>query len=287
MNNKSWSSSHETSGSGHFPSEFQEFSTRISNGTDIVSADNTWELQRMDTRAWYDRSYADHGFGAQRRYPNEELLRFFGRHYFPMDAKRRRDTRVLEVGCGSGANLWMIAREGFEAHGIDLSPVGIDLCRQMLKHWQTEATLQSGNMLDIPYADQHFDVVVDVFASYCLNENDFIRYLCEVFRVLKPSGRIFLYTPSKASDAFRDPGPSRRIDGSTVDGIRRETAPFFNNDFAFRFTTRDECARAFSDNGFAVTYNEEVGRTYRGGLEYFELVVVVGERLENGAASAR
>jgi len=82
---------------------------------EMMSGDN------LPCKNWYDDSYRSGGFSSQRRYPNEELLRFFGRHYFLLPPEQRRKIRILEVGCGSGANLWMIAREGFEAHGIDLS----------------------------------------------------------------------------------------------------------------------------------------------------------------------
>jgi hypothetical protein len=42
------------------------------------------------TKSWYERSYAEQSFGAQRLYPNEELLRFFGRHYFPLPMDQRK-----------------------------------------------------------------------------------------------------------------------------------------------------------------------------------------------------
>jgi len=67
--------------------------------------------------------------------------------------------RVLEVGCGSGANLWMIAHEGFEAHGIDLSRQGVALCEQMLLHRKAMATVRAADMTAIPYPDRHFDVI--------------------------------------------------------------------------------------------------------------------------------
>jgi 2-polyprenyl-3-methyl-5-hydroxy-6-metoxy-1,4-benzoquinol methylase len=84
------------------------------------------------TRTFFDKSYRSAGLDAQRRYPNEELLRFFGTYYFGLPPDQRRALRVLEVGCGSGANLWMMAREGFDAHGVDLSQEGLALCEQML-----------------------------------------------------------------------------------------------------------------------------------------------------------
>src|ERR1700733_9194756 len=134
-------------------------------------------------KAFYERSYESSGFGAQRRYPNEELMRFMGRTLFPVPPGQRKDVRILEVGCGSGGNLWAIAREGFDAHGIDLSAEGINLCRRMVESWGCVATLRAGDMTDLPYESGFFDAVVDVFSSYCLPEKDFARYLDGVARV--------------------------------------------------------------------------------------------------------
>ncbi len=123
---------------------------------------------------------------------------------------------MLEVGCGSGANLWMIAREGFEAHGLDLSQDGLALCEEMLRKWGTSASLKQGDMTNIDYENSFFDVLVDVFSSNCMPEKDFDRFLDEVSRVLKRGGRFFSYHPSKSSDVFREPGPALRIDGQHV-----------------------------------------------------------------------
>ena len=65
---------------------------------------------------WYEESYKSRGFKAQRRYPNEELLRFLGVNFSNNDVESRKKIKVLEVGCGSCANLWMVAKEGFDAY---------------------------------------------------------------------------------------------------------------------------------------------------------------------------
>jgi SAM-dependent methyltransferase len=231
-----------------------------------------------DTRAWYNKSYIESGFSAQRRYPNEELLRFFGRHYFSIPKEQRRAVRALEMGCGSGANLWMIAHEGFEAHGIDLSPEAISLCAAMLEHWRVSATLMVGSMTACPYPASYFDVVADVFSSYCLDESGFAEFIAEASRLLRPGGRFFSFSPSKTSDAFRNPGPSRHIDASTLDGIRRETSPYYGNDYPFRFIDGEEYRLALEAHGMRVVYNERIGRSYNDGKEYFEFVVVVAEK---------
>ncbi|MGB9069512.1 MAG: class I SAM-dependent methyltransferase [Candidatus Acidiferrales bacterium] len=230
-----------------------------------------------ECKSFYENSYESSGFGAQRRYPNEELMRFMGRAFFSVPREQRKGMRILEVGCGSGGNLWAIAREGFDTYGIDLSAEGINLCNRMLEAWGCSATLQVGDMADLPYEARFFDAVVDVFSSNCLPEKDFHRYLDDVSRVLKPAGKYFSYTPSKNSDVFKETASSDRIDPSTLNGIRRPTAPFYGNFYPFRFMSRDEYAALLAED-FTVTYSETVGRTYRSGQEYFEFVVVQAER---------
>jgi len=73
------------------------------------------------TEKWYEESYSRDGFSAQRLYPNEEFLRFMGRNFFSTPMQERQSKSILEIGCGSCSNLWVVAHEGFSAFGIDLS----------------------------------------------------------------------------------------------------------------------------------------------------------------------
>ena len=64
------------------------------------------------------------------QYPGEDLIRFVARNFYAV--ADRSATRILEVGCGPGANLWFLAREGFAAHGIDGSPSAVAKSRSRL-----------------------------------------------------------------------------------------------------------------------------------------------------------
>ncbi|WP_291297163.1 class I SAM-dependent methyltransferase [Elioraea sp.] len=235
-------------------------------------------MQHTVTEAFHDDTYRRLGFAAQRRYPNEELVRFLARHFFPIPRTERASVPILEVGCGSGANLWMIAREGFAAHGLDLSAEGLVLCREMLASWGVAASLHHGDMAALPFADASMAAVVDVFSAYCLDEAGAARFLDEVARVLRPGGRFFTYTPSKLSEAFTNHAPATLSDASTLSGIARETSPFAGNTYPFRFTTNDELAAALAARGLAVTSSERVARTYRDGEELFWFAVIAAEK---------
>jgi SAM-dependent methyltransferase len=251
-----------------------------------VIAWNKKEREGVETcQKWYDDSYSKNGFNAQRRYPNEELLRFVGRNYFHLPIEQRKSIRVLEVGCGSGANLWMLAKEGFEVHGVDLSSAGIGLCVQMLGSWGAQGNLKVGDMTKLEYPDKYFDVIVDVFSSYCLDERCFSQFMNQVERLLKPAGKFFSYTPSKGSDVFKrtverqfQTDETLMIDRSTLNGISGDRVPFSGNRYPFRFISCDEMSMDLEIRGMCVKSLERVGRTYNEGKDYFEFVVVEGEK---------
>lgn len=231
-----------------------------------------------DAANYFESAYANEGFAAQRQYPNEELLRFLGRNFFDVPKVDRSGVNILEVGSGSGANLWAIAREGFTAHGLELSESAVRLCRQMLDEWGVVADVRNGNMLDIPFEDGRFDAIVDVLAAYCLDEAAFDALLGAVAAKLKPGGQFFTYTLGKGSDDFRLSREKDRLEGSTLNGLARETSPFYGNNYPIRFLGIDEVERLFAAHGLGVEYCETISRTYRRRTELVEFVVAVGRK---------
>jgi ubiquinone/menaquinone biosynthesis C-methylase UbiE len=231
-------------------------------------------------KEWYESSYLDNGLKAQRRYPNEELLRFMGREFFDIPLKDRKDKHILEIGCGSCANLWMIAKEGFSTYGLDLSEEAINLGHKMLEEWGINGVdLKVGSMTKLPYKDKSLDAVVDILSAYCLDEENFEICMKEISRVLKPGGCFFSYTPGKNSDAFQNHKPSKLIDASTLNGIYRESSPYKGNHFPFRFIHFEEYTALMNKNGLEVTYSESISRSYYNRQEYFEFLVFQGSKL--------
>lgn len=223
---------------------------------------------------FYEESYKALGFGAQRKYPNEELCRFMGRNFFCIPNDTRKDIKILETGCGSGSNLWMIAKEGFDAYGIDLSKKAIELCGQMLLKYDTSANLSIQNMVQLNFTDDYFDAVVDVFSSNCLTKEDHKKYLKEIRRIIKSTGKFFSYFPSKSSDTYLYPKNAPFIDSDTLTCISREDSPFYGQNYPFRFVHPREYQQSLLDLGFTVQYLETVIKTYRMGQEKFEFVVI-------------
>ena len=77
----------------------------------------------------FNDQYKGKGMSSQRMYPNESLIQFIASNYFKLDFDKRKKIKILEVGSGSGANLWMLAKEGFDVYGLDSSSKGNQLAK--------------------------------------------------------------------------------------------------------------------------------------------------------------
>lgn len=96
--------------------------------------------------------------------------------------------RILDVGCGTGANLEMLGEFGV-AQGVDVSPEALEFCRSRgLKD------VKQGEAENLPYADSSFDLVTGLDVVEHLDDD--LGGLREMYRVLKPGGSVLLFVPA-------------------------------------------------------------------------------------------
>ena len=132
------------------------------------------------------------------RYPPEELLRFMARNFY--NVPDRSKVSVLEVGCGPGANLWYIAREGFSTFGMDGSEVALSRAKERCEEENVLVDLRQADAMQLPYEDQSIDAVYELECVYANSLKDSKKIISEIHRVLKPGGMFFSKTFSTGSD---------------------------------------------------------------------------------------
>ena len=123
------------------------------------------------------------------KYPPEHVIRFVARKFYCVPDRKK--VHLLEVGCGPGANVWFMAREGFTVSGIDGSSTAIKRADERLAREGLTADLRVGDYSTIPWPDSSFDGVVENVSLYCNGWDAVKRALGEIRRVLKP-GALFL-----------------------------------------------------------------------------------------------
>jgi SAM-dependent methyltransferase len=96
--------------------------------------------------------------------------------------------RILDVGCGTGANLKMLSHYG-DVEGVDVSVQALSYCRERgLK------SVKYGTAEDLPFADASFDLVTALDVVEHLDDD--LKGLREIRRVLKPGGFALLTVPA-------------------------------------------------------------------------------------------
>lgn len=95
---------------------------------------------------------------------------------------------MLDVGCGTGANLEMLARFG-DVEGVDVSPDALSFCRE-----RGFKNVKQGVIEKLPFDDGSFDLVTALDVIEHLDDD--AAGLSEMRRVLKPGGRILLTVPA-------------------------------------------------------------------------------------------
>jgi SAM-dependent methyltransferase len=96
------------------------------------------------------------------------------------------DSRILDVGCGTGGNLMWLAQLG-QVQGLDVSPIAIYFTRR-----RADWPLAQASALSIPYPDQSFDLVTVFDVLYHRWVSDDSQVVAELWRVLKPGGWLLL-----------------------------------------------------------------------------------------------
>ncbi len=112
------------------------------------------------------------------------------RKYALKIADVHKNSDVLEVGCGTGANLELLLKRGCNIHGIDISPSMLKIAKDK---FGDKAKLLQGDAAHMKqYSDQSFDLVIAMLTLHEMPSSIRINVLKEMKRVMKPDGRILL-----------------------------------------------------------------------------------------------
>lgn len=153
----------------------------------------------------WDALFRARGWG---EYPGEDLIRFIC---------RQKPRKALEIGCGPGANLWLLARKGIEFDAIDASPAAVEQARARLDHetpgWA--GRIEIGDFTRLPADFTGYDAVIDSQALSCVDFNAARAVIADIKTRINPGGAFWsrAFAPGTTGIAERITGDIPRLYG--------------------------------------------------------------------------
>ncbi len=127
----------------------------------------------------------------ERRYKLEPFIRTI------VQFEKWRGKKVLEVGCGIGIDGMEFAKIGANYIGIDISEKSLKLAKTYFNLSNQRANLLLADAENLPFQDNTFDLVYSWGVLH--HTPDIQKAIEEIYRVLKPNGRIIIMLYNKYS----------------------------------------------------------------------------------------
>ncbi len=151
--------------------------------------------------------------------------------------------KTLDLACGTGNAALLAAGRGAVVTGFDAAPRLLEVAAGRAAESGVEATWVAGDMQDLPFPDDSFEVITSVFGVIF---GDPQQVAAEIGRVVEPNGRIAVTT-------WTNEGVLPRIATLSKEAV----ADAFDQDpdagpMAFQWGDEDELRELFSEHGIVL-----------------------------------
>lgn len=159
----------------------------ISESNKLNNIKNKWQ-DKWNFNSWA-KSYDDDvkkDNGDLKIYKNYELI--LQGVYDLVEDLNRNNSKILEIGVGTGNLASKFLNNNYEIIGIDQSREMLSIAKEKYPNLK----VRLGEFLKIPYDSKSFDVIISTYAFHHLNDDEKYIAIEEMIRVLKENGVIII-----------------------------------------------------------------------------------------------
>jgi len=125
--------------------------------------------------------------------------------------------KVIELGCGVGNYIRYFSGMGFDATGVDISEKAIEIARELAQKTGVTCEFIVADVLgDMSEIKRKYDFVYDWELLHHIYPEDRIKYIENVYKLLKPEGHYMSVCFSEESAQFGGLGKYRKTPIGTV-----------------------------------------------------------------------
>ncbi len=171
------------------------------------------QLPAVGRRDW-EASYRDGTPPWDIGRPADELVRV-------LDESLIAPGRVLELGCGTGADAICLAQRGFEVTAVDSAPTAIERARIRAEPFGVAVRFVLADAFKFGPTAGQFDLVYEAGFYHFVRQSDLERFLDLLWRITRPGS---LYLSLSGSDGETAEGGPPKV---SPDEVRRELGRLF------------------------------------------------------------
>lgn len=182
----------------------------------------------------------------------------------------RRDSKILDVGCGFGKTVLELDRLGYSnLTGIDINQSGISYAKSESTRLNSNSRFEVGDAKNLNFEDETFDfVIAQAFWTTITKSDDRLKIAKEINRVLKPCGKIYIadfgktWNRSHYRKAYEN-GVRDGLEPGTFKAYNKNTGEFM---YLAHHHTRHELSELLKESGFCKpeTYKTSIFTTQSG-----------------------
>jgi len=105
----------------------------------------------------------------------------------------RNIKKVLDLGCGEGADSVYFAKKVFEVDAVDNNDDYLNCLRLFLNdHPWLRISIKNSDAIRYPYPQNYYDIVSCLLVGCCMRRSEFERMLLAIKQTVKPKGLIIM-----------------------------------------------------------------------------------------------
>jgi len=120
--------------------------------------------------------------------------------------------RLLDVGCGEGADSVYFAKKGFHVTAIDGNESYLDRLRvYVADNGYTGISIKHGDVISYPYPKNYFDVINCLLVGCCMKRSEFEMLVVTVKQTIRRSGIIIMSLRNYLDEEFAEYACSEKM----------------------------------------------------------------------------
>jgi SAM-dependent methyltransferase len=144
-------------------------------------------------KKWYEELFQDYGM----KYDDENFTRgTVGEcDFIEEEIGRKKDVKILDIGCGTGRHALELAKRGYDIVGIDLSASLLQRAREKAAERGLRVDFRRHDARELPFRDEFGLAIMLCEGAFPLMETDEMNFqiLQGAANALKPGGK-FIFT---------------------------------------------------------------------------------------------